>query len=309
MLLERKIALLFVFVVCIILFFSFAIKALGMLSINSVLIADVDTEYNRVLILNGIDKNTGKKTINLVTDPYGVQGAVFEDGTQDLVFDYLKMYRMAWHFVPSIKNALTVGGCVYAQPRDLLRQDSQVSLDVVEIDPGMTNVAKKYFGLTSNPRMSIVHEDGRIFLNNNKKKYDAIFIDAFNSASSVPFHLTTIEAVKKIYSSLNDNGVVMMNIISAIDGTSGKFLQAEYVTYKNVFDNVYVFQIHKENDPALAQNIMLVAAKSTTSPRMTSDDSEINGYLQRLWTKEIQSDVPILTDDYAPVEYYKRLSI
>jgi spermidine synthase len=82
----------------------------------------------------------------------------------------------------------------------------------------VTALAKKYFSLdTTNPRLAIYHEDGRIFLNRNKKKYDIIFGDAYSSWYSIPYHLTTLEAAQKHYDSLSESGVAIINLISAIE--------------------------------------------------------------------------------------------
>ena len=111
-------------------------------------------------------------------------------------------------------------------------------MDVVEIDPGMTRIARKYFGLYDNARLKIFHEDARTFLNRNKKKYDVIYSDAFNSFNSVPYQLATSEAVEKMYAALNNDGLVIHNIISAINGKKGEFLRAEIATYKKYFPYV-----------------------------------------------------------------------
>ena len=147
--------------------------------------------------------------------------------------------------------------------------------------------------------------DGRNFLNRTTSKYDVIFNDAYQSLTTIPYHLTTIEAVQKMYDALNEDGLVMSNIISAIEGDKGKFLRAEYATYKSVFPQVYVFNVKGLNGDQL-QSIMLVALKSSEKPAFKSDDAELNGYLGRLWKNEIKTDLPILTDDYAPVDYYIR---
>jgi hypothetical protein len=48
----------------------------------------------------------------------------------------------------------------------------------------------------------------------------------------------------------------------------------------------------------------LVALKSDKKPDFYSSDLTLNSYLDHLRKKEIISDLPILTDDYAPVDYY-----
>jgi spermidine synthase len=98
-----------------------------------------------------------------------------------------------------------------------LKKYPQATIDVIEIDPKVTELAKKYFNLKENPRLTIYHEDGRVYLNKVQKKYDAIFGDAFGSFYSIPYQLTTIETVQKKFDILNNNGVVVLNIISSIN--------------------------------------------------------------------------------------------
>ena len=92
-----------------------------------------------------------------------------------------------------------IGGAGYSYPKEYLKTYPNAKMDVVEIDPQMTEIAKKYFRLKENPHLKIIHEDGRIFLNRaESQQYDAVLMDAFSSLFSVPFQLTTIEAVEQI---------------------------------------------------------------------------------------------------------------
>ncbi|EKD43148.1 MAG: spermine synthase, partial [uncultured bacterium] len=168
----------------------------------------------------------------------------------------------------------------------------------------VTKLAKEYFNLKDNPRLNIFHEDGRVFLNTNQKKYDVLFGDAFSSHYSIPHQLTTLQAVQKTYDALNDDGVVILNTISSVEGNKGQFLRAELATYKSIFPQVYIFPVTDSKDGLQVQNIILVALKSKTVPSFKSNDTEINGFLSHLWNQGVTNDKPILTDDYAPVEYY-----
>lgn len=271
------------------------------------LLADVDTEYNRVWVFGATDSTTKKPVINLTTDPYGTQSSAFTDGSTDLVAEYGTYYDLFRHFTPSAASALMIGGCAYTYPRYFLDRYPDLTLDVVEIDPGMTDIARQYFGLKDSPQLEIIHEDGRIFLNETTGRYDVIFGDAFTSSSSLPFQLTTQEAIQKEYDVLNDGGVVVVNLISSVTGKNGLFARAEYATYRSVFPQVYLFPIGDNADHS--QNIMLVALKSSTVPSFESSDPTIAALLERRWTGEIAADVPVLTDDFAPVDYYKRVSL
>ncbi|TRZ77412.1 spermidine synthase [bacterium] len=263
---------------------------------------DVDTEYNHVWIYNYKDVRTDQ-TAKVMSINNESSSAMFLEN-DDLVYEYTKYYHLVKHFNPTFKKALAIGGAAYSYPKDYLKKYSNAEIDVVEIDPKLTELAKKYFNLKENPRLNIFHEDGRTYLNKIQKKYDVIFGDAFKSYYSLPYQLTTQEAVQKKYDILNDNGIVILNIISSIEGVKGKFLRAEYTTYKSIFPQVYLFPVNDFIDGEKLQNIILVALKSENIPTFKSADQEIDKYLQHLWTEEIDSDMPILTDDFSPVDHY-----
>lgn len=269
-------------------------------------VIEIDTPYSKVWLDYSTDLY-GRKKIALNTDPFAAQSAMYLDN-DDLVFEYTKFFRIAKHFNPHIYKALMIGGSGYSYPKDFLAKFPEATMHVVEIDPGMTRIAREYFRLKDNARLRIFHEDGRTFLNRNKNRYDVIYGDAFSSFISVPYQLTTREAIEKMHAALNDNGLVIHNIISAIDGKKGEFLRAQIATYKIYFPHVYVFRVNKE--PSYdTQNIILIALKNPRTPSFVSPDEELNRYLHSVWTKKIDLDMPVITDDHAPVEYYKYRSM
>jgi|WetSurMetagenome_2_1015567.scaffolds.fasta_scaffold00214_5 spermidine synthase len=265
---------------------------------------DVDTRYSRIWIYETVYPSSHKPILALVTSPGEIQSAKLLDGSDDLALAYTKYYRLAAHFNPSIKDSLLIGGAGYSYAKDYLRRFPAARLDVVEIDPGMTALARKYFDLSDDSRLGIIHEDGRTYLNKTQKKYDAIFCDAFTSLYTIPFQMTTREAVMKMHDRLNEDGIVLVNIISAIEGDGGMFLRAAYATYKSVFPQVFLFPVSAPHDGSVSQNIMLVALKSGLQPALRSGDMEIDRYLTHLWKGAVAPDAPLLTDDLAPVDSY-----
>ena len=107
-----------------------------------------------------------------------------------------------------------------------------------------------------------------------------------------------------MHGALNDEGAVLVNIISAVEGDRGKFLRAEYATFAGVFPQVHLFLVQEPDDGAKVQNIVLVALRSPKRPPMYSRDTELDRYLHHLWIREIKGDTSMLTDDYAPTERY-----
>ena len=264
---------------------------------------DIDTSYNRVFIYDTEDQQTHRMVKVMGINNENHSSMDLENN--ELVNEYTKYYHLARHFNPGFRTTLMLGGAGYSYPKAFLETYPEASMDVVEIDPQMTELAKKYFRLTENPRLAIYHEDGRVFLNaSQEKRYDVIFGDAFGSRYSLPYQLTTKEAIQRKFDVLEDDGVVIVNTISAIEGERGKFLRAEYATYKSIFPQVYLFPVRKREDGFSIQNIMLVALKSKETPFFTSTDPVLNEYLHHLWKQEIKNDLPILTDDFAPVDFY-----
>ena len=279
----------------------FAINGLNYMLPKSGFI-DVDTAYNRIWIYNRIDYRTNK-IVKMMGINNENNSSMFLD-SDELVNEYTKYYHLAKHFNPNFKKTLMLGGAGYSYPKDFLHKYPEATIDVVEIDPKVTELAKKYFKLEESPRLTIYHEDGRVFLNKTQGKYDVIFGDAFNSLHSLPYQLTTKEAVQKKYNILNDDGIVILNLISAIEGEKGKFLRAEYATYKSLFPQVYLFPVAYSGASNIVQNIILVALKSEKDQTFNDSDPKLNEYLQHLWKKTVDADIPILTDNFAPVDYY-----
>lgn len=262
---------------------------------------DIDTHYNRLQIYNTNDKRTNQPIRVLITDPLSTQSAMFLD-SDELALNYSKYYHLLRYYKPDFEDSLIIGGAAYSFPKEYLRTYPGKNLDVVEIDPQMTEIARKFFRLQNNPNLNIIHEDGRIFLNKNEKKYDAIFVDAFNSMYSIPFQLTTSEAVQRMNASLKDDGVVLLNMVSAVEGKGAMFLQAEYKTFAENFPRVEVFRAEPEKALNVTQNLILVAAK--TDKTAHAPDEKISALLKNKYENSIDSNLPVLTDDFAPVEYY-----
>ncbi len=175
-------------------------------------------------------------------------------------------------------------------------------MDVVEIDPGMTELAKIHFGLEPDPRLRIFHVDGRAFLNRIPEAgYDAVFVDAFNSLFSIPFQLTTVEAVRKIENALAPDGVVLLNLASAVRGEGAAFLESETATYRAIFEHVELFRVTPEKDPAHIQNIILVASQRPLETE--SGIAKVDALLSNRIVAGIENR-RVMTDDLAPVERF-----
>jgi spermidine synthase/MFS family permease len=277
--------------------------------------AHIDTLYNHILVADQ-KRFDGQHVRYLMTGAIheGAQSVVYPEKPDELASDYTKFYDLAFHYRPMAKKILMLGGGGYCVPRHLLATRN-VSVDVVEIDPGITAAARQYFFLRDedHPGLSIRHEDARMFLNRETEKrkgaYEAIFADVFGSWYSIPFHLTTVEAARAMSGLLDEDGILVSNVISSLRGPGSGVLGGIYAALSEVFPKVLVFPASRPQ-PEYAgsrQNIMLVAFKSEktfTAAAAAFPGSEAARLLSHRWTAPFNSSARAFTDAFAPVEHY-----
>ncbi len=220
---------------------------------------DRDTPYNRVLVYTGREGDDERLIREMITGPHGRQSAMYLDDPVELALPYTRFYRLAEFYQSSTRNMLIIGGGGYSFPKYALAHYPGVQVDVVEIDPGITTLARNHFGLVDHPRLGLIEADGRTFLQNTDRRYDTILVDAFNSHYSIPFHLVTVEAVRQLRQALTGSGVVLVNILAAPEGASSQFYKALHATFQTVFPEVRTYAVQNPSDPLLWQNLMLVA--------------------------------------------------
>lgn len=261
---------------------------------NPDIILDTDSEYSRIWVKEIETKNATYKTLQV---DRGLE-SYLDTNTNEMGAEYLKYYDLFEYFVNPSNSTLLIGGAAYTYPIHYLSKFENKTIDVVEIDEKMTQIAQEQFGLdTSNERIKVYNQDGRSFFNYSDNKYDAILIDAFKGLN-VPFELTTYEAISNVKRLLNENGIVITNLISSIEGKDSDLIKYEYSTYKAIFDEVRVFQV-KSKDKEEKQNLILVGVKG----KKDFDDEKYTKYEKLLKTElvDFNSDKKIVTDDFAPI--------
>ena len=114
-----------------------------------------------------------------------------------------------------------------------------VLIDVVEIDPEVVRISKRYFNVEEDQRLRIHVGDGRDFLEKvSAETYDIIILDAFG-ASEVPMHLRTQEFLRAVRLALRPDGVSVSNIWGP-SANAGYFDMM--ATHNVVFDEIYAIK-------------------------------------------------------------------
>jgi len=87
----------------------------------------------------------------------------------------------------------------------------EVEIDGVEIDPAVSDVGLRLFGMGENQRLRVVDADARPFLRRTDRRYDLIIVDAYHQPY-VPFYLATREFFELARSRLTPGGVLALNV-------------------------------------------------------------------------------------------------
>lgn len=275
----------------------------GSAPVKGDLVYDGDTIYRRVWIYDTEEATSGRP-IRLFTDTTeATHSGIRLDAPDELFFEYNRYFDLADFFSPNYSRALMIGGAVQTYPLFFSKEYPERTMDSVEIDPGLLPLARKYFNYTDPKNVRLIHEDGRIFLNNATTSYDVIFVDAFVSLLTVPFQLATTEAVSNMERLLTEDGVVIVNMISTLEGPGNLFFRSMYSTYKSRFSNVYVFNASRVKSTTGISNLVLVATNNPLppTPPFHSENESWQTLLNSYYEKPIEPGL-VLTDDFAPVE-------
>lgn len=230
-------------------------------------------------------------------------------------FLYAAYAHLGLIFQPQAKRVLVVGLGGGSIPKRYWRDYPWMTVDVAELDPKVVEVARRFFALPQSPRLHITAQDGRIFLRKTRETYDLIILDAYFS-ESIPFHLTTREFLDLVKSRLAPGGAVVWNLVGALQGPRSRLFRAMYRTAAEVFPGRYLFptSFRPYYDSDRIRNIILIGSGTPglsraqilarahgIAPRTTYE--AFIRYAADYYEEPVAiDDVPILTDDYAPVD-------
>jgi spermidine synthase len=113
---------------------------------------------------------------------------------------------------PNPKSVLIIGGGDGGTAREVLRHNSVMTVDLVEIDPVVIEASRQWLPQTScefnNPKLKIYTVDGVEFVKTATKKYDVVIVDSSDPIGPAT-PLFNVDFYKDIMALLNDDGIVV----------------------------------------------------------------------------------------------------
>lgn len=251
-------------------------------------------------LMQVLDSNEGPQREYL--NDYLLQNTYDRDEKKSTsMFTYM-LHGLARCYTTNLQDALCIGLGVGIVPMLLANEGARV--DVVEINPDVVPLGAAFFDLKPD-KLNITIGDGRFFLNQCRKQYDSVLLDAF-LGECTPSHLMSREAFAEIRRVLKPGGTLVINSFGDFEPGRDFFTTSLHKTLKAVFPSV---RIHSHR---LGGNVMFVASDRADlafvrQPDMEAVHTSVRLRVQNCYESLMDTNPDhgrVLTDDYNPVEFY-----
>ncbi|MGH3071706.1 MAG: spermidine synthase [Gaiellaceae bacterium] len=199
-----------------------------------------------------------------------------------------------------LRSVAILGNAGGTTARALGRFYPDARIDGVELDPAVSRVGRRWFGMDDNPRLTVHDADARPFLRRTDNRYDLIVVDAYHQPY-VPFYLATREFFRLARERLTPGGILALNVAS-VPGDE-RLLDGIASTLTHEFGAVGVW-------PALRFNTILIAFDQPTAidrETVVADGPAKLAPLRQLLAEQLRPYTKRAkrpwTDDRAPVEW------
>ncbi len=193
------------------------------------------------------------------------------------------------------------GGGAYSHPRAVEALSPASTVTVAELDPMVTLTAVEHLFLRPEG-MRIVHEDARQVLAGEPGPFDVIVGDVFHDVA-IPQHLVTREFAALVRSKLSPGGLYAMNVVDSFPDP--RLIKSLVKTLSQEFAHVDVWMEGMPEHPRVT--FVLTASNGERLPETVTARWGFERAWHRVTEKLMEigtppDELPVLTDDYAPVE-------
>lgn len=168
--------------------------------------------------------------------------------------------RWLAQITPRGSRYLFLGGGAYTLPRRVAERDPSAQITVGELDPEVTRVAERFFGLRPEHRIRVLHGDARALLDAAETAgYDRIYVDVYDGREAIPYALLTREAWGAAGRALRPGGVAAMNLIGVATGAGARRFWSAVHSAAEALPSVVLYH-HLGRDFPDPQNFLLAAS-------------------------------------------------
>ena len=263
---------------------------------------DVETAYHCALIVRDETRESGRL---LQLDTLSHSYVDLADPTY-LEFTYIRgIASVVDELLPQdALRALHLGGGGLTLPRYLAASRANVHNLVFEIDRGVVQLDEDQLGARLSDDLDVRVKDARVGLAAEPTaSRDLVVGDAF-SGLSVPWHLTTVEAVREVRRVLRDDGLYVVNVI---DYPPLGFIRAKAATVAEVFPHLALIARPEVLAGDAGGNLLIVGSErplsaDTLESALGERAPELDVVAAEESLESFIGEAPVLTDDFAPVD-------
>jgi spermidine synthase len=264
---------------------------------------ETNLTYEGESIYNYLQVKEDDENVILSTNVlFGVQSILKKDhALTGMYYDYaMAAPYMAGANEKEHMNMLILGMGTGTFATQCERYFDNLTIEGVEIDQKITDLAEKYFELPDD--IEVTTYDGRAYLNAVDKKYDVIMVDAYQDIT-IPFQMSSVEFFTMVKNHLTDDGVMVvnMNMRGSGEGNINQYLSD---TISSVFDNVYTVDVagstNRELFASASGEICEIMDRNITMTK----DAGLTKMMETVSSglEQYQAGTYLMTDDKAPVE-------
>lgn len=217
---------------------------LGIPVVNRLQRLSVEWQWPGFTVRSSRDSIYGNITVN----ERAGQLSIFENGLLMFANPDRFSAEESVHFAllehPHPKHVLLIGGGVSGALREILKHPVE-DVTYVELDPLIIEMSKRYIFATElkldDPRVSIHHIDGRLFMKQAQKQYDVIIVNLPEPYTTQLNRFYTVEFYQEAKDILSPDGILSFRVTSAenyINDELGQLLASFYQTLNRVFEDV-----------------------------------------------------------------------
>lgn len=200
-----------------------------------------ESEYSSILL----DERGSTRTLYFVRDngEIVIESQVDVANSENLLIRYTRTMFANYLFNPTPTRVMIVGLGGGAMVKFIEHYDSDLFVDVVEIDPVIVQIADEYFGVRNSEQVHITTGDGFAYLEAATETYDTVYMDAFlkpsnnTDSTGVPLRMQTVRFYEGIQSHLTETGNVIFNL------NHGEELVENIEAIRSAFPQTYIFRV------------------------------------------------------------------
>ncbi len=259
-----------------------------------------DVVYEGESIYNYLQvKETDNSVILSTNVAVGVQSIMMKNGgLTGMYYDYALAAPLMTDS-PDTAEILILGLGTGTYAKQCLTYFPQMSIEGVEIDESIVELAREYFELPDEVKVTV--EDGRAYLS-QAGMYDVIMVDAYQDIT-IPFQMSTVEFFTEVSQHLNENGVMVvnMNMTSSSEGGINEYLTD---TIASVFPEAAKVVVSNNTNTVLFASESGAMLERFEENRAKLTDVELSAHMQTVadTMEDVGAGDKLLTDDKAPVE-------